>query len=752
MLRCTLRRPVVFTQGFPTLERFAQEHFLPSNPLSSSCLWLDEDDFRGASMHSKLFGVPNPLRIDPYAHHSVLSRFAQRVSAKKKASRLCAAAATTSATSPSPDATGADKEEIEELLRTSLGALRSTTSDDQRGGATSVRRNRRGRPPKTTTLYAEPVSADRVTAPDLSHYAVPICSIVVTKPLYLLNMDQMCFTGQLDVTWSSGGGAAEGQVGGDALADRAASSSALSPSLKLPVPHEDLSRVSFAGGDRETVTDLLLSASPFCFKLDDAPHHRWMQCGDAAAFLAGVRELQRRFPNPPGACMFSVQTRRQYGMQRQRDLRAIAAEHRYQSKWWGTKKQWAAVGAKALPGQLEHVVPVDFHTKLVHISLIENAAEVLERSYILPRQRRLMCRFERSQEAERGSAGIMEANVVARVSNAGTPRSAVPQSPSHKSLFFEKMSIAIKEDMKRMQYKLPLYFSMRQLTSLGLTVRPDAQGVDLQKSAEQPRGNDDDLDDSLPLNAALAPFHASTSLPTSSSSVSYEYWYHLSQVHFPPSFLLSSTVLVAEMDHPGVALHGVTGALLPHEELTYASLVDYHSDIAALLPRDPTSAGATPQPSSEERATQPDAALAGSSLSAADGGAGRSSLEQPHKAEDGAGGSGVVDTSAPTTELRDELDIARFVAAHASPKLVQGRHLWFTASDVLAANGIVDVNSPPVEVRVKRVKMNRIAASGSDDAADASISHDAKYVLYNVEALTDPDEALRKLSLPFTAL
>ncbi|KPI87902.1 hypothetical protein ABL78_3012 [Leptomonas seymouri] len=755
MLRCTPSRWVVFTQGFPHLEHFAREHFLPSNPLSSCCLWLDEDDFRGVAMRAKTCGYPNPLRIDPYAHHPVLSRFATKTAGRNF--ETSPTAANSAAVLP-VDQTMSDRQQIRHFLQNLDNSCSMGRSDSAHQVEQSSPKKKRGRPTKTVALSADLLSAERATAPDLSQYQVPICTVVISKPLYLLNLDQMFLDIQPELM---GVGTCAGKDNGGAYVHGAPSSPA-DAFLRFPESHlsrDGLSRDFLSWGD--TTMAGSRHGSPRSYRDFFSGTHNFgaaRPCSEA--LLMGIRELQKALPNPTDAdarFMFSVHTRSKYSLQRQYDLRKIALQHGYHSKWWGTRKQWANINVHVQPGQQEHVVPIGFPTKLVHISLIENATEVLDKAFIAPRKRRLFFYFDSHRKGVCDSTGVMEFGVVAE--RLGSVENAFPSALHGWRDSFDRLHQALHEDRKRMNYKLPLYFSKRHLVSLGLSVRPGALGVAIRRNDRQTaaqEGSDMEAADG-------APQHLTGEVLSllKTSMACYECWYHISQVHFPASYLISSAVLAEEMAHPGVALHGVTGVPLTYPELSYASLVNHRPEIAAALLQDAeekarsSTDAAHSAPGTECAAATPTARadLPHEPPSSTNESMGHLSLKATQK-EGGGVQLDPKDGRASAAEHFDELAVARFVSTHASPTLVKGRHLWFRAEDVLAANGIVDVNSTPVAVSEKKGSGTRIAGGSSSSAStdDAFLDGVADDMLFNVEALTDPDEALRKLSMPIAAL
>ncbi|KPA83979.1 putative mitochondrial hypothetical protein [Leptomonas pyrrhocoris] len=743
MLRCTRGQWVVFTQGFPVLGKFAQDHFLPSNPLSSSCLWLDEDDIRGAIMAARAHGCPNPLRIDPYAHHPVLSRFAAKTIQRK--SRPSPTAATFAEALAGGQAIP-DTQQIADLLQNPEDAgcavRRGSPSQEMQSPPPP---KKRGRPPKAAAVRVEPVSVERATAADLSQYRVPICTVVIPKPLYILNMDQMFLHVHSGSTWAAGDAEEERRESGAHKLD--IPYSAAHPFFQSSKPHlwpGSLNRVAFAGDSTSTIADQPLSSSSHSdLATDKTPFPDFRLTSEA--LTAGIRALQQKFPNPvreEARFMYSIVRRRKYGLQRQRDLWTIAMRNRYQSRWWGTRRQWADVGASVRPGQQEHVVPVAVSTKLVHISLIENAAAVLQRAFIAPRRRKLVLFFEESGDTENDNTGVMEAGVVAGRLGSDEDWFSVTERPRYNPLFSD-LEDMMREDMRRMNYKIPLYLSKNHIKSLGLSVRPNARGINRQlmdaKSTVQDGGGLETANGTQAHSSDDAP---PPLLLRRSSTTQHCCWYHISQVHFPASYLISSAVLFAEMDHPGVAVHGTTGTLLTYPELSYASLVERHPDIAALLWADPEETAKADLPKESPSADDDQDSIA---------------LPTPKSTANHETGSTIqADASearVPAKVPLDERSIAHFVATHAVPTLVKGRHLWFEAEDVLASNGIVDVNSAPVEVSIQKGQGSRIAGGDSSDtvATDDDPAFDGvpNSTLFNVEALTDPDEALRKLCTSF---
>lgn len=555
--------------------------------------------------------------------------------------------------------------------------FRSAAPTEAKGEAVNtttaiVAAGRRNRSRTEKTCTAPPAAAAAVSCPppaatvdraDASQrYVVPICSHDVVKPLYLYNLEQMYLT-ELKSTASP----ATPSVSGDA-ADAA----------KLQV---------------------------------------W---SETALLQHGARELRRRFALPlpnESRVMQSIQSKQAYGAERQQQLLAIAEKRGYRSCWWGTPSQWHRIGATALPGQREHVVPVVRRMKLVHVSLVDNAAEVLTRSFISVRHRRLVYFFDDDEGNSGDCADTSEGEplTIARprpIANTGrhlyddtivkvdsflnaalAAKTPTPQSSFTKSRSAVFQSL-LREDMRSHGYSLPLYFSGTQLQSLGLLVRPDALGIEWNTAISQ--------------NGHLSsPFQR----PSPLKSQSVRHLYHLSQIRFPSHYLISPEVIAAELEHPGVALHGISGCLLPYAALCYEALVNQHPDIAALLWKCSDAALQT------SRSDKSDHSAAGAAAS-------------PQEAQG---------------EIH-EAYIASVVRQYASPNCLQGRSIWFFAEDVLQLNGKVNVNAAPVKV-VNPSSAAVVAgshASGGD--ANQGIPSQA---WFNVECLMDGDEALRVLSMPF---
>jgi hypothetical protein len=740
MLCRTRKCHVVFTQAFPILERFAQEHFLPSNPLSTSPLWLDEDDFGGILMAAKHHKQPYPLHIDPHAHHPVLSRFAQKAAPTSgRRARALGGSAAASGVAPSvPSITGVEghmqNSDIAETAQMAKGSDGTLSRPPQR---------RRGRPRNTSVVSVEPVTNMRATELDPSQYQVPICSMNVVKPLYLLNMDQLYLTPYPEVSWSAG--YVENVAGGiDGCANQPSSLPPLHSAQADGTPYLRHNHL-YIRSHKDTTTMSLLPPSLSRDYVLDGAHSNPLVSPFGEVVASGVRALQLKFPNPtevsPGQ-MLSIFTRKRYSDARQRDLRNIASKHGYQSQWWGTKRQWDLVGAAVRPGEVEHVVPIEFPTKLVHISLIENASAVLQRGFITPRRRKFVYVFDDNETLRDGDGvSAVEDGVVARGLGAG----GSVQDTTKKNRSVNFLQNRLQKDMKSMNYRLPLYLMRRQIASLGLSLRSDARGVSLSVGSSAGAATAKEEEELTEVSALLA----GKTLASIPKAPVFRCWYHISQVHFPSSYLLSSAVLSAEMTNPGVPLHGATGVRLPYPELSYDSLVDHHPDIAALLVMDReshTAAAAESVLHAECKNEPPPPARTAPGTPLQDAAHDSTETRHHHSAKEKARG--------PATEDVDELRIVHFVATHASPRAVKGRHLWFMAEDVLAVNGIVEVNSAPVEVRDETVGTASIAGGGVNTGADAEASTvpgGEEAVLFNVECLTDPDEALRKLSLPFSA-
>ncbi|CAG9574250.1 hypothetical_protein [Leishmania major strain Friedlin] len=822
MLKHTYRVLVVFNQGFPALQRFAQQKFLPSNPLSSSCLWLDEADFLEVKARASFYNVPNPLRIDPYAHHPFLSRYApeqvrREAAGQWKKGRQKAKGAThtahkdAAATRPvaahgaRPQATNTTEAEAPDHLRTAAedeaaghGAASEPVLTGCNSGAgpqnsmeeATLPRRCRGRPPGRTAAAAQPAMQAQI-AEQVPHYQVPICTVTLTKPLYLFNMDQMYL--------------AEEGTAVPPLAARC-----LGRDMMGAYDHErdralaawPPRNMSFAGGDGP----LALAANPQRPWDEPTP-----MLGEAASLTwsrehriaEGVRELQGRFPNSasdhlcPQGCrhMYSISTRHPYSLPLQHTLSILAHRHGYRSQWWGTLKQWSSIGVLPQPGQNEHILPISVPSKIVHISLIEDAATVMQRCIILAKHRKLIYMF-----AAAAPVGLPESDVDAMGAHALTraqqPTSFLPHPGdarhhgSHPDGLSRIFTSAL-EDMRVNKRSLPVYFTLRQLRMLKLKLRPDAVGLrptaagaaevlHIRDGAEAVGVWDGEVSaaDGEAATAATAPMATvsvdaasteprggmalsccdatiatiqSTTTPAQASAGMLEYWYHLSQVYFPDSYLVPSVVLTAEFENPGVPLNGVNGQRLPYTTLLYESLVNQHPEVAAVVRR--------ASAADVERGTD-DAGLKVSRKSAehrscvdaqgavpAQQGLGRNQDIAPPCASAAAHTFG----SSEVEVDEEDLAIARFVATHSSPKHTQGRSLWYQAQDVLAAGGVVDVNSAPVEVMKKPAAlwMGVTEAGGSGILEGGSLDKLPGNMFCNVECLTNPDEALRLISVPF---
>ncbi|CAM36586.1 conserved hypothetical protein [Leishmania braziliensis MHOM/BR/75/M2904] len=813
MLKHTCHLLVVFTQGVPALKRFAQFNFLPSNPLSSSCLWLDEDDFRATQATASALNVPNPLRIDPYAHHPRLSRFApaqarvtanqeERVrktsDAKDKTHNGVVLARTVAAHGAGLQAAHAAGAEVPDQLHTAADDYTAghevptgpvPTGDHSGVGAqhsteeATPLRHRRGRPPGNTVAAAE----------DGQHYQVPICTVTLTKSLYLFNMDQMYLFEEKGTALSSLAAHRLGNAevdGYDAEHDDAIT--ALSPRDRgFPDSEGQLALSVGSTLPRDGSTIIPSEVAPLLWSQE---HH----------IMEGVRMLQLNFPNiASDQCssqgfrrMYSIHSRRPYALMRQKALNLLAHRHGYHSQWWGTYKQWLRIGAVPLPGQAEHIVPIAVPSKVVHISLIEDAETVLQRCLILAKHKKLIYFFS-GYSHQRGSPESRGGDMGAQSpAHAWQPLRSLscPGTPvDHGSRVhgFEKMLICMQEDMRVNRWSLPVYFTLRQIRRFELKLRPDAVGL-LPASAgaagahyihataeavETENGKASAADEgvttaadtlattdsantastecrggrALPFGTATIPTTQSTMATARGSAETFQYWYHISQVYFPDSYLVPSVVLTAEFENPGVALNGVSGQRLPYPALLYESLVNQHPEVAAAVRQASVSAEAfgthhatseVPRESTEHHGS----ADARGELPVEEGSGRNQDIASPC-ASSAAGTFG----SAYIKVDEEELAIARFVATNSSPKRTQGRSLWYQAQDVLAAGGVVDVNSAPVEVMERpAVLWIGQTEAGSSDVLEHNNKGELRgAVLYNVGCLMEPDEALRLLSVPF---
>ncbi|KAG5504398.1 hypothetical protein JKF63_04849 [Porcisia hertigi] len=830
MLRCTCLGLVVFTQGFPALERFAQQHFLPSNPFSSSCLWLDEDDFRNAQRTACALNVPNPLRIDPYAHHPRLSRFAPAQARRAvdqntewgakdtapKAHNGTTAAKTVSAYGASPETPNAAGAEACGQLRAAASdgaaTLGASMGPAPMGGVSDISPRlsteeatlspcQKGRQSGNTAKRAKHGGQTHL-AEDLSNYQAPICTLILTKPLYVLNMDQMYL--------SEGDGTSMSPLAVECLGREGVVDS--NDQHSCPLTMWSSQHLGFTGGEGQ----LAPTVSPSLSRdgLVSMPSERdsltWSQQQHIAD---GMRALQLHFPNPisdgvnrrENRRMYSISTRRPYAPQREHALNTLVHRHGYSSHWWGTHGQWKRIGAMPQPGQAEHVVPISVVSKVVHISLIENAEAVLRRSVILAKSRKLLLVHPPSLAQCGGpeSGGdVMEAHAVANVHRGERLPLRSDTGRHHHyngASRIEKILLHALDDMQVQKWSLPVYFSLRQLRRLGLELRPDTagfrptvseaagvgDGCDTAESehggqAKEGGGGMMDASDrgaatterapaatdnpgasspqlwgssTPPLAAATNTSIQNTTTPGRSSPGGFEYWYHISQVYFPDSYLVPSAVLTAEFESPGVPLNGISGRRLLYPALLYESLINQHPEVAESA-RCASATDALPHTgdtASDKLSGLPD--VHGGEADASALVSRREGLPCEHQSvAPPCASSAALMADSPGTKVDEEdVAISRFVATHASPKHTQGRSLWYQAEDVLAAGGVVDVNSAPVEVMVRSdahwVRQSEIGGSGLSGYSERG--EPPGNVFYNVECLTDPDKALRLLSQPF---
>ncbi|GET88736.1 hypothetical protein, conserved [Leishmania tarentolae] len=812
MLQRTHRVLVVFTQGFPALQRFAQRHFLPSHPLSSSCLWLDEEDFRINKEKAFMHDVPNPLRIDPYAHHPLLSRYApeqargtatqrkQRRKAEDDTQKRYDRASTgpVAACCAGPQAANnADAmapghlRDVADAAAVGQGAPSGPMpTADYLGAETehsleATLQTRRRRKPSLSTA-----AAAKQAAVDVQHYQVPICTLTLTKPLFLFNMDQM---------YLADGGAAIssldahrlGREGVDEYDRQHDMAIGTCPPRNWSFDGDDGQHAQEAGLPRpwDGLTPMTSEGAP--------PTHSREQ-----RIAEGIRDLQRCFPNlasDPSSLgrwrMHSIRTRRPYSLPRQHALSILAHRHGYRSQWWGTLRQWSNIGVLPQPGHTEHVLPISVPSKIVHISLIEDAAAVLQRCIISAKRGKLMYVFASSAE---GGFPEFGDDVMGAAHGMTHPRqpmgflSHLGERTNYRSEpdTFSRTLMKALEDMRVNKWSLPVYFTARQLRTRQLKLRSDAVGI-LQASAragdalciwdgteavEAWNGELSAADREAATavtppttienaDAALSGTQGGRAPPCDYEAIStiqsmktsargsagmLEYWYHISQVYFPDSYLVPSVVLTAEFENPDVPLNGVSGERLPYPTLLYESLVNQHPEVAAVVRRPPAedaehgTAGVDLKlpNSSWEHSSSADAQ--GAALAQEDLNGNQNTASQS--------ASAVADTSGSSEKKVDEdLAIARFVATHSSPKHTQGRSLWYKARDVLAAGGVVDVNSAPVEVMQNPDApwMGRREADGSGHPQRCSTDKTPGNALYNVEWLINPDEALRLISTPF---
>lgn len=320
---------VVFTPAYPELERFAERCFLPRHPLRHSPVWLDENDFQFNLKNFERLQIRSPLQIDHQAHDRYRSPYRTPTPTP-----VIVSTTTASEGSAVPVSGKAEQEE-----------------------------SKKDAAPIQRTSFSKHYYDHRKSAMHKSPVVTPICAMKVEYPLLLLNADQVVVADK-----GYGNGAAHLRMHAARLMHiKGALANYGNDHVPQAAPVEigDLeSEFAFAGGSS------------------------WDRAAICSATSPGVSEY---FPKITSGMMNAV-TGKPFGTDINNMLLAIKERERYSSPWWATLVQWKSIGA--VPDKrncLIHRLSYTKLTKLVHISLIRNALDVLQRSYINSHTRLFRC-------------------------------------------------------------------------------------------------------------------------------------------------------------------------------------------------------------------------------------------------------------------------------------------------------------------------------------------------------------------------
>ncbi|CCW68297.1 unnamed protein product [Phytomonas sp. Hart1] len=600
MFRLCCKRYVVFTQAIPYLQKFSKDFFLKGHPLSSSNIWLDENDFF-VNQSTSHFGKSSLLKINSLSHHPKYSPYAKCVN-KRKYKKT-----TPSASSPSLEVPCVDP-------------------DTKPINCPNARKKRAG------DVVEQSI---KVKSLDLN-YKIPVCSVYIYRHMYLLNMDQIM-------------------------------------------------------EDTQNRQELFLS----------------------------------EFKTSPGMeVSMSINSRRPFSFFIQKQLQQLQQIHRYNSCWWGTMVQWRRLGAALQFSQNQHLLYQKIYTKLVHISLIDNAEEILQHCYISGKSGTFFNLLLKNNPDNKldsaycdSSLGHMQGGMQMGVSNfdvqgispaRGSIHGATGDMThncyssslfGHSSYFFNIMN-----DMKLHRHAVPLYFSMTQLHQFKLKLRGDASGVSFNEYDNTIPPSLKHLDQAQDENLFYQGFSGAMSPKT--------YFYHLSQVYFPESFRLPQHVIAAELEYTvGSPLNGLTGAHLPYVELLKENLLLQYPNLAAVL--------------CASRHSGPGATECSPHLSAQ------------------------IAAKDSVQALSDDA-LAELLEKRSLPTVHDGRSLWFSAKDILQHGGIVDVNATPVEVTCLKaltyahVSNNNYVERGGENYLGIKAHEQCfRRMMYNVDCLVNPDEGYK---------
>lgn len=611
MLQRTCSRCAIFTEAQPSLLQFSQRNFLPNHPLKDSNLWLDEDDFEINASRARKYGVSNPLRINVYSHHPKLSPYSDA-----KGRRL----------------------------------LKEKTASKKGPGSMPA--------PLEPPIYTPtgPHSSAAVTnarhLPPQEQYAVPICSTYLYRRHYYFNLEQMMMDYRLieyDVPSTSGrlaGYSSAGLDGGDGA-----------------VGGEDV--LESLAASRCAPMDVIATTTI-------AEHY-------AARQAEAIKALRARFLQPPTHLgqkgqhqMLSAYGGRPFLGTTGVQLTFIAQQAGYHSVYWATAAQWARMGAGPLSGQVAHPVVMRCHSKLVHVSLLENAEDVLKHSFISGKSGKLLYNFSPDRN----------------------PPAASMSDDVYEKCYNSPFLQCVTADMLANRYTVPLYFGSAFIRQHQLTLKPGVTGIPLGACRNT---KDDAIPPTMEEFSGDARAGPRLQYPTLGkfrvNQPTTQYFYHLSQVHFPSSFRLPLCVLQAELSSAqGVALHGVSGRHLPYPELQSEHIAHADPQLAAVLQYQSAPTGELCEGGNDGSAQRSVNGLPPLILDTV------SDVSTPSSLPAVVPSSAKVTRSPREGHFPADPEFTKCAAARADPTQCLGRSLWFLSEDVLRLAGVVDVNATPVGV------------------------------------------------------
>ncbi|KEG07548.1 hypothetical protein DQ04_09471010 [Trypanosoma grayi] len=247
-------------------------------------------------------------------------------------------------------------------------------------------------------------------------------------------------------------------------------------------------------------------------------------------------ESEVRWQLPVAATPMSVSSMQPYKQQMQSMLECARRARGFESNWWGTRRRWLLRGGQVAPQEQAFPLRGFFITRLLHISLLANAEDILRHSFISGKTGLLLSwwNMDTVPGLDRDFRRLVEAHFL------------------------------------KHGFQTPLYFSKAGLRRAGIAVRPDADPLDFYE-----------------VNLRENNERASSTSAIAQSMNTYQQYYHLSQLILPENYRISPAVLEAEQLNPGLPIHGITGKLLELPELQYEAMRNSTSpELASLIARD----------------------------------------------------------------------------------------------------------------------------------------------------------------------